>query len=339
VSWAERLLDSLRAGDDLRGPVSRMLEQQRRTWPLLAAGEASFAKVVSRQIEDGGSRVIVQSNPGRRVSTSAKVDPGSIALRPCFLCEQNLPAEERGVAFGDELVIFANPFPIVGDHLSIVSRAHVPQRIAGRVGEMLALARALGPKMLVLYNGPACGASAPDHLHFQAGRSGLLPIADDLARLSAGKKRRVSLETFGRRTLVFRGKDERELALEIERAIDGAARAVGESEAVGSPLGRGAKASSDQGPVRPVEPMINIVATFGGELTVYLFPRQKHRPARFFATGDDQILWSPGALDMAGIAVIAHPDHFDRVTSGVARAVYEEVSLSSESFRRWTEVL
>ena len=189
MSFAERVLESVRPGGDLSGPVSRMLEQQRRTWPLLAAGEASFAKVISREIEDRGSRVIVQSNPGRRVSTSAKVDPGSVAARPCFLCERNLPPEERGVAFGDDLIVFANPFPIVGDHLSIVSRDHAPQRIAGRVAEMLALARALGPKMLVLYNGPACGASAPDHFHFQAGQSSALPIAIDAERPGPLEKR------------------------------------------------------------------------------------------------------------------------------------------------------
>ena len=317
MSWHERLLDTVRAGDDLRGPVSRMLEQQRRTWDMLARGEASLAKVVSRPLQDSGSKVIVQSNPGRRTSTSAKVDPGSIAARPCFLCEQNLPADQRGVAFGDELVVVANPFPIVADHLSIVSRAHVTQQIVGRVGELLALARALGPGMLVLYNGPRCGASAPDHFHFQAGDSRLLPIADDLARVSPATLGPAPLETFGRRTLVFRGPEERALAVEVERAIDALARVVGQDE----------------------EPMINIVATFTGELTVYLFPRQKHRPACFFATGEDRILWSPGAFDMAGIAVIADPDHFDRVSTSLARAVYDEVSLSADSFRRWMEVL
>jgi hypothetical protein len=315
VSWTERLLASTTVGDDLRAPVSRMLEQQRRTWTLLAQGEASFAKIVSRSIEDGGSRVIVQSNPGRRVSTSAKVDPTSVAARPCFLCEKNLPTDERGVAFGDDLVIFANPFPIVADHLSIVSRAHVPQKIGGRVEEMFALARGLGPEMMVIYNGPACGASAPDHFHFQAGASNVLPITHDV-RISTGAY--VLLEAFGRRALVFRGSDARALALSVERAISSLGRVLEKSE----------------------EPMINIVASFERDQpTAYVFPREKHRPACFFATGEDQILWSPGALDMAGIAVIADPDHYDRVTSRVARAVYEEVSLSAESFRRWTEVL
>jgi hypothetical protein len=289
-----------------------MLEQQRRAWSLLAAGEASFAKVVSREIRDGASRVIVQSNPGRKTSTSAKVDPGSVAARPCFLCEANLPAEERGVGFGDDLVLFANPYPIVGDHLAIVSRAHVPQQIAGRVVEMLALARAIGPKMLVLYNGPRCGASAPDHFHFQAGHSGELPIAEDFAR--TGQR---GLDTFGRRTLVFRGEDEHDVGERIERAIEALARIMGTKD----------------------EPMLNIIATHGDGLTVYVFPRQKHRPACFVAEGADRILWSPGALDMAGIAVIADPDHFDRVNPSVARAVYEEISVSPEVFRRWMEEL
>jgi hypothetical protein len=315
VSWADRVLESVRFGDDLSAPIARMLEQQRRTWALLAAGDASFGRIVSRWIEDGGSKVVVQSNPGRRTSTSAKVDAGSVAARPCFLCEENLPAEERGVAFGDALVAFANPFPIICDHLSIVSRTHVPQRIFGRVREMLALARALGSKMLVFYNGPACGASAPDHFHFQAGDRRLLPIADDLARVS--RREHVALETFGRRALVVRSASEDALAQRIEQQIAALATVVRAED----------------------EPMINLVATFDGEHTVYLFPRQKHRPACFFATGEDRILWSPGALDMAGIAVIADPDHFDRVTNSVARAVYDEVSLSAESFRRWMEAL
>jgi hypothetical protein len=315
VSWAERILESVNPGGDLRAPVSRMLEQQRRTWPLLAAGEASLAKVVSRTILDHGSEVIVQSNPGRRVSTSAKVDPRSVASRPCFLCEHNLPAEERGAAFGDRLVAFANPFPIVPEHLSIVSRTHVPQRIAGRAREMLALSRALGPTMLVFYNGPACGASAPDHFHFQAGGRGVLPIAKDV-----GPGTRVPLETLGRRTLVLRGTGEGALADEIERAV----RTLGQGT-----LGQG---SGD-------EPMINIVATFDEEYTAYLFPRRKHRPDCFFASGADQILWSPGALDMAGIAVIADADHFDRVDAPVALKVYDEVSLSPEAFRDWIRAL
>jgi hypothetical protein len=307
------VLESAQPGDDLRLPIARMLEQQRRTWPMLAAGEASFAKVVSRELADGASKIVVQSNPARRISTSAKVDPGSVAARPCFLCEANLPQEERGVAFED-LVIFTNPFPIVRDHLSIVSRGHVPQRIAGRVSQLFALARALGPEMLVLYNGPACGASAPDHFHFQAGRRTVLPIADDLAQVAPGAV--TPLDTFGRRTLVFRGHDERSLALTIERAIAALAGLVDAKE----------------------EPMINIIATADSELTAYVFPRQKHRPACFFAAGADQILWSPGALDMAGIAVIADPDHFDRVTPSVARQVYGEVSLSAPTFARWMEV-
>ena len=149
--------------------------------------------------------------PHRLQSTTARVDAASIGARPCFLCLQNLPLEQRGVAVGDEWVALCNPFPILERHLTIVHRQHVPQRLAGRIGALLGLARAL-PGCFVIYNGPECGASAPDHLHFQAADRALFPIEADT-------RDREGLVEHPSRPIVLRDDSRDRLAARLERLI------------------------------------------------------------------------------------------------------------------------
>ena len=167
MNWDAMLLRE----DDARAPLDRriaaLFAQQRATWPLLAEGEASLGSLETRKLECDGARVVVQANPGRRRSTHAKVDVQSVAQRACFLCPQNMPAEERGIVWGD-YVIAPNPYPILPLHVTIPYHEHAPQRLEGLVGDLLELAAAAGPEFVVFYNGPRCGASAPDHFHFQA---------------------------------------------------------------------------------------------------------------------------------------------------------------------------
>ncbi len=152
---------------ELAGPSSGCSQQQATAWPLLARGLAGLAQARTRTLRIGSARVAVRHIPHRLQSTTARVDAASIGARPCFLCLQNLPPEQRGVAIGEEWVALCNPFPILERHLTIVHREHVPQRLAGRIGALLASRRRF-PRFFVIYNGPECGASAPDHLHFQA---------------------------------------------------------------------------------------------------------------------------------------------------------------------------
>ena len=140
-----------------------------------------FEELKGVQTREVGS-ALAQFNPARLVSTGAKIDKATLAKRPCFLCEKNRPVEQIVLPFGEGFDILVNPFPILPVHFTIPSRHHQLQAIAENYVQIHRLLRAY-PQLMVFYNGPKCGASAPDHLHFQAGTSGILPLQRDWQRL------------------------------------------------------------------------------------------------------------------------------------------------------------
>jgi ATP adenylyltransferase/5',5'''-P-1,P-4-tetraphosphate phosphorylase II len=178
--------------------IEQLFEEQIASWPMLARGVAALTHAQTRPVDVNGYTVYVRHLPHRIASTTAAVDAGTVANRPCFLCAANLPPEEKGIAFNSEYTIYCNPFPILDRHLTIVHRDHRPQAISGQLRNMEALAQAL-PGYFVVYNGPECGASAPDHLHFQACSAALFPIAEDLKK---GDGR--TIPNYARNVLVFR---------------------------------------------------------------------------------------------------------------------------------------
>ncbi len=193
--------------------VEQLFERQARNWPLLAKGIEGLAQARTRRVRVDWFEVLVRHIPHRVGSTTAAVDRESVARRPCFLCAANLPREEEGIAFGEEFTIYCNPFPIVKRHLTIAHRQHLPQRIAIHFGSMLDLAAAL-PGYFIIYNGPECGASAPDHLHFQAGSRAVFPIEKDTARLNGA-----TVPNYARNVLLFRGRERSALIDRMDRAI------------------------------------------------------------------------------------------------------------------------
>ncbi|HKS42631.1 MAG TPA: DUF4922 domain-containing protein [Blastocatellia bacterium] len=326
MNWNERIISAEELsrylnGFDGHGLVARvaaMIEQQRVTWPLLREGYDALAQIETKRIPVANSEVVVQHNPKRIRSTAAAVDKTSVDKRPCFLCAENLPVEEKGIAYGNHLIILCNPFPILDHHLSIVHREHIEQKIDGNIETLLAMAADLAPDYFILYNGPRCGASAPDHLHFQACSRKLLPVEQELAagdsaeeaHCSACEETRrdsfelFSLEGYGRSVIVFRGNNPEEIALWFYRALD--------------ELPRDAE---------NVEPMMNIICTYeNGTYTLYMFPRTRHRPSYFFAEGDERLLVSPGAIDMAGVVVVPEREHFAKLGRQQMEAIYSEVS-------------
>jgi ATP adenylyltransferase/5',5'''-P-1,P-4-tetraphosphate phosphorylase II len=330
MSWNERIigrkeLSAYLAGEpttDLRALALALLEHQRRHWPLLAEGYAAFEKIESKRVRVEESEVVIQHNPKRIRSTAAAVDKESVSGRVCFLCPENLPAEEKGIAYGDDLIVLCNPFPVLDRHLSIVHREHVEQKIEDNAETLLDLAHDFGREFFALYNGPQCGASAPDHLHFQVCSRALLPIEehlfDDEQQLSedcsyCDETARNSFELFtlggcGRSVVVFRGGDRSEMATWIYEAL----RELGQT--------------TDR-----AEPLVNIVCVYDSKLwTVYLFPRAKHRPAAFFAQGDERLTVSPGAIDMAGVVVVPERAHFDKIGSEQITRIFAEVSFNRE---------
>ena len=187
MSWLTRLLSDTAlapyvtpgAGTGLQARVAALLAQQHATWPMLRAGTVALAAAQYRSLQVNGSEVIAQYNPQRLVSTAAQVDATSIRARAVF-CVPSICRWRSGAGLGEDFVILCNPFPVLPNHLVIAARDHIPQAIAGSYGTLLDLAAALGEAYWVLYNGPACGASAPDHLHLQAGTRALLPILHEV---------------------------------------------------------------------------------------------------------------------------------------------------------------
>lgn len=316
MSWDDIIIGAAQPQKRLTNQIDALLALQRSTWTEFREAESSLSKIVSKRIRRDNAQIVVQANPGRSRSVHADVDPVSVSRRPCFLCKENIPPEECGIAFG-EYVILPNPFPILRRHLTIPLREHCPQRLKGRVERMLELARAIGPDMLVIYNGAGCGASAPDHLHFQACSSTGVPLLGEVSG-AGGIDEITAVTSFGRRMLVCH-----------HHELDSVVEFINKTLSALSTLG-----CDDD------EPLINIVVVFRGErYSVFLFPRAKHRPMCYFADDVSRISISPAALEMAGILVVVDPDHFERVDDGTAFTIYEEVSLDDEKFAKLVEAV
>jgi hypothetical protein len=282
--------------------VDLLFRNQVTSWPRLARGIEGLAHAQTRPVNIDWFDVFVRHIPHRVASTTAAVDRESIAKRPCFLCAGNLDPEERGLEFNENYTVYCNPFPIVNRHLTIVHRDHGIQHIAGEAGVMLDLAAAL-PGYFVIYNGPECGASAPDHMHFQAGATELFPIGKDLAGLQD-----VAVRNYARNVFLFRGNDRSRLIGQIDRTVD-----------VLSTITR-----------KHPEPLINIAVTCNQlGWTVYFFPRGKHRP-HVFHTGELTV--SPASIDLCGILVVPMERDFARITGDDIASIFREVTLSDDIF-------
>jgi hypothetical protein len=249
------------------------------------------------------------------------VDDESIRRRKCFLCPANLLAEQRGILFASSYIVLCNPFPIFEEHFTIPHTTHTMQRIGSSFGTMLDLAHAMQKRYMLTYNGPKSGASAPDHLHFQAGEKGFLPLEKEITRLVAGGEvladtktmQVVAVDAGLRRHIVLRS-GERESLIGALRVVESAfAEATGDKE----------------------EPMMNILASFDrGTWTVLIFPRAKHRPSMYFAQGDERILISPAAVDCGGVLTTPLEKDFQRLTADRIREIFGEIFLSAGMFQK-----
>ncbi len=311
--------------------AATLLRQQQSGWELLRRGYESLSGVRTRRIMVGAIPFDIQFNPGRIISSSADVDPAAISQRRCFLCHEHLPPEQHGLAFG-EFLILCNPYPIFPAHFTIPHRSHVAQRIDGAFSVLLDLSRQLGSGFDLLYNGPRCGASAPDHLHFQAGNSGFMPLPqaiDDgsaaggvMARGGSAARAVMVLEGMGvdvaavddgiRRWFQIDGED----ASLIERAFDVLLGVLSREE--------------DEGE----EPMINIVAFCRRQWTVLVFPRKAHRPSFYGAEGG--MIISPAAVDMGGVTITPRHEDFLRIQESDIRQLFGDVCIAPDDFVRAT---
>lgn len=319
MTWESRLIndDALAAYaaqpiTDFPTRVAALINQQLATWPQLSKATEALSQVQYKELTVKGSRLLAQFNPARIVSTAAKVDTASIQARPCFLCAENLPTEEKGVPFGDHYVVLCNPFPVLKDHLVISEREHTPQAIAPRFEDLLDLTAALGSQYFTLYNGPSCGASAPDHHHFQACNRAGIPLFDEVNHWprtplsSPTELDAYSLNGYGLKILVASSAKKDTITAWFHETVFDIAKATAAT----------------------AEPLLNLIVTHDPHCwTVYLFPRKQHRPSCYYAQGDDKLTVSPAGIDLTGILVVPDLNHFARLTATDVERIYAEITL------------
>ncbi len=276
---------------NLQKEIETLLESQRTDWDQLEAAINKLDHVKTKNFNWGTHiQVKIQYNPTRIISASSKIDKKTIEKRPCFLCEENRPAIQKGISFLEKYIILINPYPILHNHITISLHSHVPQRIRKKIGDMLTLAEKL-PDYVVFYNGPKCGASAPDHFHLQAGLK--IPV------LMAG-------ENELRSCLVIESESKKEVEDRFEDVY---------------------KYLQSKQPEED-EPMMNLIAfTENKNYVLHIFPRKAHRSKQYFEEGKRKLLISPGALDMAGLIIAPRPEDFEKIEKEDLEDIFSQVSM------------
>ena len=293
--------------------ISRFFNRQLEKWDDARHRFRDLKHVETKKLSE---EVRLQFNPARIMSTGAKIDKKTLGERPCFLCDKNRPKEQMSQQIDERFHLLVNPFPILPVHFTIPARKHQPQAIYKNYGEMHRFL-SLHSELMVFYNGPKCGASAPDHLHFQAGTSGILPLQANWQRLSRNLTDIISLN------------DEEKIAV-VRDFIVPAFVIISKSEESDETLFHRLYKSM---PMRgdETEPMMNIIAwRKGDEYISVVIPREKHRPEAYFAEGDAQVMVSPGALDMSGLIITPREEDFHKLTEESATTILQECGISTE---------
>jgi ATP adenylyltransferase/5',5'''-P-1,P-4-tetraphosphate phosphorylase II len=318
------------ADKDYASQTKALLAQQKTAWEQLAEGYKSLQTVEVKTFGFDDFNIKVQFNPGRITSSSARVDPKSIKERSCFLCAENLPADQLGIRYRNDYIILCNPFPIFPEHFTIPHVRHIPQQITGDVFlTQLELSRDLGKYYTVFYNGPRCGASAPDHLHFQAGTKGFMILEDEFPVIKEkyGKKiyqsdkiAVIAIDDTLRRYIAIESSDANAVTEAFNTFYEAYASLTDDDE----------------------EPMMNILSSYNpidSDWRIIIFPREKHRPSFYFAEGDENILLSPAAVDFGGVLITPLEKDFRKITREDIIRMFEEVSIERGKFKELVEML
>ncbi len=313
-------LDELISVRNYSGAARLLLEEQKKSWADLVKSFNSLNSVKVKTFQFPGFKIKAQYNPGRIKSTSAKVDEKSISERKCFLCADNLYDEQKAIKYEDDFLILVNPFPIFPEHFTIPHKDHIPQRIKRSFGKMLLLSKDLS-EYIIIYNGPECGASAPDHLHFQAGNKNFLPVNDEFYSL----QNEYGETLIEKDSLTVTGIDDglrKTISIETTE-IETAEKVFNLFYDIYSKISTGKS-----------EPLLNILflyeEDYGWRILVFL--RKKHRPSHYFKEGKDRILVSPAAVDLGGICILPLEEDFVKITKENIEDVFREVSPGKEQF-------
>jgi len=286
---------------------------QTNNWELAKQNYLSLKLIKKKVFEFDGSEIVVQYNSGRIVSSSAKVDSKSIKERPCFLCANNLPREQKGILCSSNYLLLLNPFPIFEEHFTIPQVEHKPQEIYNNFGDILNISKELGTRYTIFYNGAKCGASAPDHMHFQASIKNVMPaekeldyIYENLVELFIDEKIRVAtVVNYLRNFFLIESDDKTRAKEEFQKLF----KSIKETT------------TSDE------EPLMNIIVTYSDKWRIYIFPRKVHRPKQFFAEGEDKILLSPAAVDFGGLLITPRIEDFEKISKEDIIDIFKQTSV------------
>ncbi|MDP2301698.1 MAG: DUF4922 domain-containing protein [Ignavibacteria bacterium] len=309
--------------------AKELLRNQIKDWEMCQSGYRTLSTVEVKEFHFDGYTIKVQCNPGRIVSTSAKVDSTSIKERKCFLCIDNLPTPQNGIKYNNDFQILVNPFPIFNEHFTLPSLLHQPQQIETSFETLLEFSKDLGERYMVFYNGPKCGASAPDHLHFQAGEKGFITMDTDFSVIKEKYGTRIlhtneieitTIDDGLRKFLSIEGSDKTNIAASFKKFLN---------------LYKDFKKTKE-------EPMMNILSSYDlSELRwrVVIFLREKHRPSHFFEQGEKQILLSPAAVDIGGVCITPRQSDFKKINRENITEIFNEVFINSDEFKTLSETL
>lgn len=302
----------------------QLLTAQLGEWKLAFDGYQSLNSVQSRSFEYDGFNIKLQFNPGRMVSSAAKVDAKSISERPCFLCKNNLPKEQRGIDINNKYLLLVNPFPIFPQHFTIPLYDHKPQLIYNYLDDMLDIAAGLNNSYTLFYNGPKCGASAPDHMHFQAGLTGFMPVDNEIDKVLEVKgeilfnkdnTKLYAVNNYLRNLFVIKS-DDKTSVKKLFEIIYGCLQPDPESN----------------------EPMMNILCRHvHNTWQMIIIPRIKHRPSQFFADGEHKILLSPASVDLGGVCILPREEDYLKITKDDITDIFSQIVLCDKDFAKLKE--
>ena len=298
--------------------AKELIAEQSVNWQMASKNYNDLKKVVVKEFSFDNFTIKVQFNPGRIRSSAAKVDKKTLTERPCFLCKKNRPQEQNEISILEKYDILINPFPIFPQHLTIVEKSHVLQLIDGRIIEMLELSKEL-EGFTLFYNGPKCGASAPDHFHFQAGNSGFMPIDEEMPKIieQFGKKLINSdcslwaVDDSIRKMLVFSSTNKESIEKEFNKVYKLLNNKTEGTE----------------------EPPMNIHSSYkAGKWQLILFLRGAHRPWQYFEEGEKNILITPASVEFGGTLITPLEKDFKKLTKEDITSIYSQVSIKKEDF-------
>lgn len=303
--------------NSIQTSVNDLLSRQPKEWKLFKDNLDALNGVQTKRYQIGQFEIVAQFNPARVISTAAKVDKASIQKRKCFLCPEHLPAEQLRLPVLDGYQILCNPYPIFPNHLTIPTVQHTPQSISPRIRALLELSSAL-PLYTLFYNGPQCGASAPDHAHFQAAPFGLMPMDREVRSFCSPLYQQE--ETFLYKLCGYL----RNGFVLTSTSIDKLARLF-HSLYMCLPQKEG-----------ETEPMMNLFTHFeAGEYRLIVIPRKSHRPWQYqLEAGKEQFLSSPGAADIGGLFVTVRAEDFNRLSSALLEDIYQQVCWGDSDINR-----